>query len=99
MPKHMAEHVYMYGGKSVAAIIRCEENLMDELVDWFGRDFRILTKEDGEITIRVICNEQAMFYWALQYGDCAEVLEPKGLRDRIKDAINKMSGRYGCEIL
>ena len=94
MPKHMAEHIYMYGGNSVAAVIRCEESLMDELVDWFGKEFRILSNQNGEIKIRVKGNEQAMFYWALQYGDCAEILEPASLREKVKIAVEKMAKKY-----
>ena len=95
LPKHVSEHVYMYGGKSVGAIIKCEENLMDELVDWFGKDFRILSKENGEITIHIRANEQAMFYWALQYGDCAEILEPLPLREKVRAAVERMAEKYG----
>ena len=95
LPKHMAQHVYMYGGNSVWAVIKCHENLMDELVDWFGKDFCILDHIEEEISIRVKVNEQSMFYWALQYGDCAEIVEPVHLRQKIKDAVGRMADKYG----
>ncbi len=94
LPRHMAEHVYMFAGESVSTTIRCEEGIMTELVDWFGKDFRIIKQEDGMITIRVVCNRRAMFFWALQYGICSEVLEPKDLRDEIRDAIENMNTKY-----
>ena len=95
LPKHMAEHVYMYGGKSVTAIIKCNQSLMDELIDWFGKDFYILENSNEELIIRVICNEQSLFYWALQYGVSAEILEPADLREKIKDAVKRMADKYG----
>lgn len=97
MPKHLAEHIYMYPGASVPTTIRCKEDLMDELIDWFGRDFKVLQHVGEEITVKVMCNEQAMFYWALQYGDCAEILAPASLREKIKEAVENMAEKYQNE--
>lgn len=94
LSKHIAEHVYMYGGESVRATIKCSQSLIGELVDWFGKSFRIVDNKDGEIIIRVKCNEQSLFYWALQYGTCAEVIEPVELRCRIREAVERMSRKY-----
>lgn len=94
LSKHIAEHVYMYSGESVRATIKCSQSLIDELVDWFGKSFRIVDNKDGEVTIRVKCNEQSLFYWALQYGMFAEVIEPKELRNRIREAAEGMCRKY-----
>lgn len=67
----------------------------DEMYGSYGKEFRILTKQNGEIKNRVKGNEQAMFYWALQYGDCAEILEPASLREKIRSAVEKMAKKYG----
>lgn len=95
LPKHMAEHVYMFSGASENIVLRCEAGIMTELVDWFGKGFRILQQEEGMLTIRVKCNRRAMFYWALQYGTCAEVLEPLALRDELRNAVAGMAEKYG----
>ncbi len=94
LPKHMAEHIYMFGGDSVPIRLKTTEDMMSELVDWFGNDFSILENKYGEIVIRVICNEQAMRYWALQYGPYVEVLSPDSLRNRLSDDINNMAHKY-----
>ena len=94
LPRYLSEHVYMYSGKSVLMVFRCNETLMDELVDWFGKAFRVIEKSNGEITIRILGNEQAMYYWALQYGDCVEVMEPKDLREKVKAAVDRMAEKY-----
>lgn len=94
LPRYLSEHVYMYSGKSIPVVFRCNETLMDELVDWFGKGFRVIEKENEEITVRIFGNEQAMYYWALQYGDCVEVMEPKALREKIKVAVDRMAKKY-----
>ncbi len=35
---------------------------MDDLVDWFGRDFHIKEEGDGKMTVTLKCNEKGMKY-------------------------------------
>lgn len=96
LPRHMAEHIYMFGGPSVRVKMLAPENMMNELIDWFGKDFRVRkTITDGQIEVVVKVNENSMFFWALQYGPYVEVLEPKGLRNRLCEAIKDMGKKYG----
>ncbi len=97
LPKHMAEHLYMFSGESVPVKFKTSEWMMSELVDWFGRGFRIMENKDGNLLIRVICNKEAMKYWALQYGLYVEVLEPQDLRQRIAEAVNEMQKKYSAK--
>lgn len=94
LPKHMAEHIYMFSGPSVYAKIKAERFLMTELVDWFGKDFQIQKADDDYIVFRVNCNAQALELWALQYGKYVEVLGPKELRNAVKDSIDSMYEKY-----
>lgn len=50
--------------------------------------------DDERICVRLTCNETAMFYWALQYGLYVEVIEPVDLREKIREAVSKMSEQY-----
>lgn len=95
LPKHMAEHIYMFSGPSISVRFLTDEGMMNELVDWLGKDIRIRkTDIDGQIEVRLNCNEKSMFYWALQYGPFVEVLEPASLRQKIKDTIYSMAEKY-----
>ena len=96
LPRHMAEHIYMFSGESVPVKFLTDEGMMNEIVDWLGKDLRIRkTGIEGQIEVRVNCNEEAMFYWALQYGPFVEVLEPVTLRSRVYKAVKEMSSKYG----
>lgn len=95
LPKHMAEHIYMFSGESVAINMLVEESIISELVDWFGRDFCVMEKrQDSQVLVRLKCNERAFFFWALQYGPYVEVLEPTTLRSKIADTVEKMNKKY-----
>ena len=94
LPKHMAEHMYMFSGESIPVKLETTADMMQQLVDWFGNDFRVEDIGNGKIRARVICNEEAMHYWALQYGPYVEVLEPKKIRDKLSKDIKEMAKKY-----
>ena len=102
LPAMMAEHLYMFGGPSVRAKFRAPIWLADQIIDWFGLDVEF-SKEpvanekspSEEVTlVSVRVNENAFFFWVLQYGVYVEVLEPKAIRNKIKAAIIKMDQQY-----
>ena len=96
IPRHMAEHVYMFHGESGTVKLKCHERMMDNLIDWFGKDIWV-SKEDPDsdmIMARLTCNYESMRYWALQYGPDVEVVEPLDLRADIREIINDMAEKY-----
>jgi len=95
LPKHMVEHVYMFSGPSVRVKLLVPDYMMNEMIDWFGKEFRIHpSSREGMMEIVFQCNEKAMLYWALQYGPFVEVLEPKGLREDVRKAVSGMYEKY-----
>ena len=61
LPKHTAEHIYMFSGESVQVKLRCSASIMDSLVDWFGTDIKVIPEGDDSVIVRVKCNYDAMF--------------------------------------
>ncbi|MBQ8316694.1 MAG: WYL domain-containing protein [Lachnospiraceae bacterium] len=95
LPKHMAEHIYMFSGASVRVKLLVPDGWMNELIDWFGKDFRIQpSSKEGMMEVVVQCNEKAMLCWALQYGQYVEVMEPMGLREKVRKAVSDMYEKY-----
>lgn len=95
LPKHMAEHIYMFSGESERVKLFAPATMMDELIDWLGKDFTVRkTDDEDEIEITLNCNVDSMFYWALQYGPYVEILEPIDLRNRIAKAVRDMADKY-----
>jgi predicted DNA-binding transcriptional regulator YafY len=94
LPKHMAEHVYMFSGPAVPVKMETTVDVFNDIVDWFGTDVKILEESDEKLVVRVNCNEDAMRYWAMQYGTRVVVLEPESLRNQIIADIKDMMKRY-----
>ncbi len=52
------------------------------------------SETENEAVIQVKSSEQAMVFWAMQYGEYVEVLELVNIRDRIKENIREMAEKY-----
>lgn len=94
LPKHMAEHIYMFTGESVRAKFKAKNYIIDQIIDWFGKDVEITPEDDGECIVKVRVNKEALFHWSLQYGMHIEILEPSDLRQKVIDAVKTIGEKY-----
>ncbi len=94
LPKHMAEHIYMYAGESIRAKFKAKNYLIDQIVDWFGIDVKITLIDDDESMVEVKVNKEAFFCWAMQYGIHIEVMEPVDMRERVAEAVKSLNEKY-----
>jgi predicted DNA-binding transcriptional regulator YafY len=99
LPKHMAEHIYMYSGSSIEAKFLADRRIVDQLFDWFGKSIKIKAVDRDFVEVTVKVNENAMYYWLLQYGEYVTLLEPDSLRQRIADTATDLSKRYSSTAL
>lgn len=95
LPKHMLEHIYMFGGESVAVTLRIENGVIGDIIDWLGTEIEIVQEEDGIHSLVMFkANQNAMKYWAMQFGEKVVVLKPDSLRRQIKDLILNIKDNY-----
>ncbi|MEG2634602.1 MAG: WYL domain-containing protein, partial [Oscillospiraceae bacterium] len=94
LPKHMAEHIYMFTGKSELVTFRAKKYLLTELFDWFGSDIQFSDETEDEVTANVTVNTEAMRKWALQYVLHTKIISPQSLADTVKNDIAKAMENY-----
>ena len=95
LPQHMAEHIYMFSGESIRVKFWTTVYMMDALVDWFGKKFDILQKDGERLLISVKVNETAIKFWAMQYGEDVEIIEPQNLRNEIMKTAKVIFEKHG----
>ena len=100
LPKHMAEHVYMFAGESQRVIMRTTPGMAGELIDWFGSGVTFSDETETSVIAHVTANLQAMRFWALQYAPYVTVLAPQSLVDTVKEDLTLASEKYhnDCEV-
>jgi len=89
---------YMFADMPERIVLKCFSYLIDEIIDWFGKDISIEKIDDVYIRITLMSSPRAMKYWALQYVEHVEVLYPKYLRSKIKTALEDSIKKYFIEI-
>lgn len=94
LPKHMAEHIYMFAGESAPVTFQFNRYLISEVIDWFGQNIDFFENVDGKITARINVNLSAMRKWALQYALHAKMLSPQSLVDEVKEDIHNAMKNY-----
>ena len=94
LPKHMAEHLYMFSGESVPVTFRMKKTILNDVIDWFGTEIAFFDETEDEVTARVTVNWSAMRYWAQQYCRFVRILTPTDLADTVRDDLKKALENY-----
>jgi predicted DNA-binding transcriptional regulator YafY len=94
LPQHMAEHIYMFSGSAVRTRLRVKRTALSHIFDWFGNGVRFENEGEDSVEVVLRANEQAMRYWALQFYEHVEVLEPPSLRKSLQAAGREIARRY-----
>ena len=85
LPKHMAEHLYMFSGESVPVTFRMSKVILNDVIDWFGSDVAFFDETEDRVTARVMVNWSAMRYWAQQFCRHVTILAPTDLAQAVQE--------------
>lgn len=94
LPKHMAEHIYMFGGESAPVTFTVKKNLLNDVMDWFGSEITFLEETDDAVTAKVTVNLAAMRLWVLQYALYVRILSPQSLADNVRNDLQEAIKSY-----
>lgn len=68
--------------------------VIDQVIDWFGKDIRIDPVDETRCRVRVRSSPSAMKYWALQYVGAVEITSPEKLREEIGKTLSEAAEKY-----
>lgn len=94
LPKHMAEHIYMFSDETVKVKFTAKKYIVGKIIDWFGKDVKFSDETEDEVTAEVKVSAMAMKFWALQYAEHITVISPENLVNDIKNALQKAGKKY-----
>ena len=94
LPKHMAEHIYMFGGESAPVTFTAKKYILNDVMDWFGTDVTFLDETEDDVTVKVTVNLASMRLWALQYALHARIISPPTLADAVRQDLQKAVENY-----
>ena len=94
LPRHMAEHVYLFAGESGVVTFRAKKYLLNDIIDWFGGGVTFFDETEEEVSVRVRVNYAAMRRCALQYALHVRILSPESLAEQVREDIRAAGENY-----
>lgn len=92
--EYMKEHVYMYSSKNAFVKFRIVKAMTSDVIDLFGKDVKFSEETDTHVSVSVHVNERAAEQFAKNYAPDVMVLQPKSLREKLKNDLKKSWEAY-----
>ena len=86
--------LFMFGGDTIPVTFKCEERIIDQIIDIFGTDIIIIPSKNNTFSITINTSKQGAIFLAQEYMDAIEIVEPKELRKQFKEELNKALKKY-----
>lgn len=92
--KHINDHIYMFGGDVINSKIEIiDKNAITYVIDWFGNNASIY-EDNNKLYANIKSNDNAFFFWALQYQEHIKVLSPDSMVNKIVKTLEESIKKY-----
>lgn len=89
LSRYVRERVYQISGKSVQAVLRCENSLLSDVLDRFGLDTMLHDNGNGTFDAVVTGEPEGLKFWAVQYLERCEIRTPQRLRQELAETLRE----------
>ncbi len=86
--------VEMFGGETTKITVICNNILLDEVIERFGKDVKIEKLDENTIKMTVEANLLGFKFWAMRNMDIVTVVSPSELRKEMKEIVEKAYKEY-----
>jgi predicted DNA-binding transcriptional regulator YafY len=98
----VAEHVRrvfgMYGGEPIRATLSFDADLVNVVLDHFGKDIVLASLEEGRFEVMAEVSVSPVFLaWMFQFGERAEIKAPDSLRAAMRELLDASAKKYSSE--
>lgn len=92
--KYINEHIYLFNGEVVEATLQLDgSGFIGYIYEYFGKKAEI-SQQNNDIFAKVKCDENALFYFCMQYSESIKVVSPQSLVNRIKTEAENILNKY-----
>ena len=87
---------YMFNDKLETVEFIADSFIVDDIIEWFGKDIKIskLDSDENKVRVGVKASSFAMEHWAMQYINYVEVIAPEALRKSIQNTLVNGLNKY-----
>ena len=84
----------MYSGGNCRAVFRICRAMIGDVIELFGTEVTFSDEDDAGVTVTAFTNEMAMEQFAMNFAPDVTVLEPKKLRENVKNQLVQALEKY-----
>lgn len=92
--RYAKNKLFMYSDEQLHVRLRCENRIMDQMIDIFGTEMKILKRDDESFITSVLVNKQGILFLAQQFMEAIEIIEPDNLRKTMKEQLELTLQKY-----
>ena len=79
--------------------MRCRKDLLEPMLDRFGKNLSLYQEENGCFTLRVpLVMSEGLVHDILNFGEGVEVISPKELRRKVALTVEALHKRYASSL-
>lgn len=94
LQQYSQDRPYMFSGMFIRVRIRCDNFILDQVIDTFGTSV-ILSKDTDKTFLAIVtATEKEVLIFAFQYARNIELLEPKSIREDYINQLEELRMRY-----
>ncbi len=93
LSEYTEQHLYMFSGQPIRAKFRAKTYMLNDFVDYFGKNIRIKNADD-EMIVEVIAPESAVCNWAVQFAGDVVLTYPQSLREQVTEKLKNALKNY-----
>lgn len=86
--------LFMYTGEVQTITFKCNNSILDHMIDIFGPDLLLIPDKDDTFTIKVKTSTQGALYLAGQYMENITIIEPESIKDEFIKTLKESLKRY-----
>ena len=85
----------MFSGVEQRVTMRCANSILEEILDRFGNDTAIVSRNADNFTVSVnVITGEGFISWVMQYGGRIEILAPQELRESVCRRVESLLCQY-----
>ena len=92
--RYAKNKLFMYSDEQLHVRLRCENRIMDQMIDIFGTEMKILKRDNESFITNVLVNKQGVLFLAQQFMEAIEIIEPDNLRETMKEQLKLTLQKY-----
>lgn len=87
--QYASNKLFMWTGETQWFSFLCEERIMDQMIDIFGPQMKILPASEGQFTARIKTTENGALFLAQQFLDAIELIDPPETKEKFEARLRR----------